>query len=177
MKKFNMDLNVLNELLLAKSYKHLGNILLDNEDIFTDMTEVMDFINHFNNGEKVNRSSFSMIEVHKINKSPKCPKLIKEVTEYIKNFNPYNKRLNVIGIVGFENATGYRWHYDDYHVIAMNIIGETIWYFKDGNKIKMKPGDLLFVPSPIEHQVEGTGERFTLAFCSLTNKKILENKK
>jgi quercetin dioxygenase-like cupin family protein len=54
----------------------------------------------------------------------------------------------------------------------MNIIGETIWHFRDGNKVKMKPGDLLFIPSPIEHQVDGTGERFTLGFCSLTNKKI-----
>jgi mannose-6-phosphate isomerase-like protein (cupin superfamily) len=172
MRKFNIDLNIINDLLLTKSYKHLGNIPLDNEDIFKDICDVIDFMNSFTKGNKEVRPNLSMMEIHKLHEDPKCPKLILELVEYIKNFKPYDKRLNVVGFLGFENSLGYRWHDDDYHIIAMNIIGETIWHFRDGNKVKMKPGDLLFIPSPIEHQVDGTGERFTLGFCSLTNKKI-----
>jgi mannose-6-phosphate isomerase-like protein (cupin superfamily) len=169
MKKFDIDLSVINDLLLTKSYKHLGNISLDNEDVFKDIGEVVDFVNYFPKHNKEARAGLSMMEIHELHEDPKCPKLIIELAEYIKTFKPYDKRLNVVGFLGFENSIGYRWHSDEYHIIAMNIIGETTWYFRDGNEVKMKPGDLLFIPSPVEHQVDGSGERFTLGFCSLTS--------
>ena len=177
MKQFNINLDIINDLLLTKSYKYLGNISLVNEDIFKDIDDVMDFINHFNEEEKDLKSNLSMMEIHNINNDPNCPKLILELAEYIKKIKPYNKRLNIVAFLGFENSIGYRWHDDDYHIIAMNIIGETTWNFRDGNKIKMKPGDLLFIPSPVEHQVDGSGERFSLGFCSVTNAKLLNQKK
>ena len=41
----NINFNIFHELLISKTYKHLGNIPLYGDDMFTDMTDVMDFVN------------------------------------------------------------------------------------------------------------------------------------
>jgi len=168
----NIDFNILHELLINKRPKLLGNITLSKDNSFEDMTEVMDFLNNLDNSnDKVYRSEIDMIEVHFLQKQNNCPQIIKNISKNLKKFEPFKSReLNVVGFIGFDNAIGYNWHYDDYHLVAMNIIGNTTWYFKDGSTIEMNPGDLMFVPSPIEHKVVGTTERFTISFCCLINK-------
>jgi hypothetical protein len=176
MKITDINFNILHNLLLNKLPKYLGNISLDNEDIFTDMTEVMDFLNNnYDINSRRNNTHLSMIEIHRIWQKPDCPKLIKDISTHLKNFNPFkNRKLHTIGIIGLENSVGYDWHYDYYHIVAMNIIGETTWYFRDNDEVKMKPGDLMFIPSPIEHKVIGSGERFSLTFSCMTNKNLHE---
>lgn len=165
----NIDFNVFHKLLISKTYKRLGNIPLYGNDMFADMTDVMDFVNSIK--KKHIHHHMAMLQLAMIQHELKCPIMIKEIIKSLKQYEPYKSRsMNVIGIVGLEGAVGYNWHDDDYHVVAMNIIGNTTWHFRDGNTVDMKPGDLMFVPSPIEHSVVGTTERFTLSFCCSINK-------
>lgn len=166
-----IDFGVLHDLLIAKpkTYTHLGNIPLYGECMFSDMDDVMDFV--YEDEAKHARLKLSMFELHYIQDRPNCPIMIKELAATLKKFTPYNGHyLDVVGFVGLDGSKGYDWHNDMYHLVAMNIIGDTTWKFKDGNEVKMVPGDLMFVPSPIEHAVVGEGERFTISFCVLTNK-------
>ena len=168
----NIDFNILHELLLNKKPKLLGRVPLSKDNSFEDMSDVMDFLNNRNNLEyKIYRPEIDMIEAHFLQEEKNCPDIIKNISKELKQFKPFkNRQLDVVGFMGFDNAIGYNWHYDDYHLVAMNIIGNTTWYFKGGNTIEMKPGDLMFVPSPIEHKVVGTTERFTISFCCFTQK-------
>lgn len=155
----------IHDLLISKTYQHLGNIPLYGTDMFNDMTDVMDFVNSAKH--KYIRNMLSMYEIHQMQDEPNCPIMIKDIVNKLKTVKLYNSRaMNVVGFTGLDGAVGYNWHSDVYHLIAMNIIGNTTWYFKDGNTIDMKPGDLLFVPSPVEHTVIGNGERFTISFCA-----------
>jgi quercetin dioxygenase-like cupin family protein len=165
----SIDFNIFHELLIFKTYKHLGNIPLYGDDMFADMTDVMDFVN--NTKKKHSHNDMAMFEMHRIQDKSKCPIMIKEIASELKRFKPYLSRsMDVVGFVGLDGAVGYNWHDDDYHLVAMNIIGNTTWHFRDGNTVDMKPGDLMFVPSPIEHSVVGTTERFTISFCCPINK-------
>jgi quercetin dioxygenase-like cupin family protein len=171
-----IDFNILHDLITSKpkTYTYLGNIPLYGADMFLDMDDVMDFVY---DDERYAVPEVSMFELHNIQHRPNCPTMIKELAAKLKKFKPYNSTtLDVVGFVGITGATGYHWHYDNYHLIAMNIIGNTTWEFKDGNKVKMAPGDLMFVPSPIEHVVMGEGERFTISFCCFTTKMQMIDK-
>jgi hypothetical protein len=163
----NIDFSILDELLTNKKPKLLGNISLLKNDTFDDMTDVMDFLNTLSKSkDKIYRSEIDMIEAHFLQNQNNCPQIIKDISKDLKKFNPFkNCELDVVGFIGLNNAIGYDWHYDYCHLIAMNIIGETTWHFKNGDTIKMTPGDLMFVPSPVEHKVVGTTERFTISFC------------
>ena len=164
----NIDFNIFHELLISKTYKHLGNIPLYGDNMFADMSDVMDFVN--NHKKKKIRNYIAMFEMHHIQNESKCPIMIKEIASELTKFKPYSTRMiDAVGFVGLEGAIGYNWHHDDYHLVAMNIIGNTTWHFRDGNTVDMKPGDLMFVPNPIEHSVVGTTERFTISFCCPIN--------
>jgi mannose-6-phosphate isomerase-like protein (cupin superfamily) len=170
----NIDFNVFHKLLISKTYKRLGNIPLYGDDMFADMTDVMDFVN--SSKKKHIHNHMAMFEMHRIQDKSKCPIMIKEIVKSLKQYEPYKSRsMDVAGLVGLEGAVGYNWHRDIYHLVAMNIIGNTTWHFRDGNTVDMKPGDLMFVPSPIEHSVVGTTERFTLSFCCPINKGLHSN--
>ena len=71
----------------------------------------------------------------------------------------------IIGFLADESDTGYGWHWDFYDLFAINVVGETIWKFKD-SEIKMIPGDIMFVPSGVRHGVTGLSQRFTASIVS-----------
>ena len=167
------DFNTLHELLINKAPKLLGKIPLSKNNSFEDMVDVIDFLNGINDTKnEFYMPEMDMVEVHLLQERKNCPEIIKNISKELEQIEPFKSRkLNVVGFVGFDNAIGYDWHADDYHLVAMNIIGNTTWHFKDGSTIEMTPGDLMFVPSPIEHKVVGTTERFTVSFCCPTRKK------
>jgi quercetin dioxygenase-like cupin family protein len=168
----NIDFNVFHKLLISKTYKRLGNIPLYGDDMFADMTDVMDFVNSSNKHKHIH-NHMAMFELAMVQHESKCPIMIKEIASELKRFEPYLSRImDVVGFVGLDGAVGYNWHHDYYHLVAMNIIGNTTWHFRDGNTVDMKPGDLMFIPNPIEHSVVGTTERFTLSFCCPINKGL-----
>jgi hypothetical protein len=169
---YNIDFSILHELLMDKNPKLLGKIPLSKNNSFEDMVDVIDFLDTIEDSKnKFYIPEMDMIELHLLQRAEKCPPVIKDISKEIKKFKPFKNRiLDVVGFIGFDNAIGYNWHYDDYHLIAMNIIGNTVWHFKDHNAIEMSPGDLMFVPSPVEHKVVGTTERFTVSFCCPTHK-------
>lgn len=169
---YDIDFSILHELLIDKKPKLLGRIPLSKDETFEDMVDVIDFMNGIDNSKnKFHIPKNDMVELHFLQKVENSPAIIKNISKELKRFKPFKNRiLDVVGFVGFDNAVGYNWHYDDYHIVAMNIIGNTTWHFKGHNAIEMSPGDLMFVPSPIMHKVVGTTERFTVSFCCPTNK-------
>jgi hypothetical protein len=76
-------------------------------------------------------------------------------------------------IVGFladgDGIRGYGWHDDAMHLVAFNLIGNTIWDFGDGDTQAMAPGDMMFVPRGLYHEVKGDGARFSVSICSPAN--------
>jgi hypothetical protein len=59
----NIDFNIFHELLMSKTYKHLGNIPLYGDDMFADMADVMDFVN--SNKDKHSHNKMAMFEIHR----------------------------------------------------------------------------------------------------------------
>ena len=171
----NFDFNILDELLLSKIPKHLGNVPLYGTGI-KDMGDVMDWVLDLQH--KKHLSEHPMFELQFLDKDPLCPEVIKDIAEHLYTFEPYKSRpshVNTVGLVGLEGIVGFNWHHDVFHIVALNLIGNTTWHFKDHDSIPMKPGDLLFVPSPLKHSVttdSDTSERFTVSFCCPTFKII-----
>ena len=71
---------------------------------------------------------------------------------------------NFVFIGASKTAKGFSWHKDDYHIIAVNIIGHTIWEFENGVTIEMQEGDVLYSPKGLMHRVKNvTGYRLTVS--------------
>lgn len=109
--------------------------------------------------------NFNMLRIEFLHELPNTPDIIMSV--WRKMHHLYNAS-NLVGIIGKPNSVGLTWHKDPVMVVAMNIIGNTVWEINYKNriiKIPLGPGDILSCPPHIGHQVKGDGERFTLAFC------------
>jgi quercetin dioxygenase-like cupin family protein len=73
--------------------------------------------------------------------------------------DPISKNLEAM-TKGFLKAGGsFDWHtHKDIDEFFLVIKGSGLVVFKDGNELKYKPGDLVYIPSGIEHKIEAAGK-------------------
>ena len=165
-----IDFSIIKDLKNTNTYHRLGNIPLYGQDMFSNMDDVMDY--YYSSRTKsfdFHMSEFSIIKMQDIQHEEKTPQMIKDIFNNLKQFNDPKKGGwrggCVAALIGLNNNNGFDYHEDPHHVLTMNIIGNTIWHFKNNEKVLMTPGDLLFVPPAIGHSVSATEERFTVAFA------------
>jgi quercetin dioxygenase-like cupin family protein len=147
-----------------KEYCYLGNIPLYGDDLFKTVDDAIDY--YYSRDKEYNRfiPKSKLLMARSMEKDSNTPVIIKDV------YNELNKHIKMYCTVGLISSSegneknGIGWHRDREHVMGMNIIGNTTWVFRDGNEIKMGPGDLIYVPKGIEHKVYANEERFTIGF-------------
>lgn len=129
------------------------------EDIFEWVDLVVD-------GDVTARPNLRMYEFHRLeNYDFTYPflKLLKFKLDKI----PQMRECQIVGFLAAdEKVAGYGWHDDAMHLLAFNLIGNTVWDFGNGDKQKMTPGDMMFIPKGMYHQVKGDDIRFSVSLCS-----------
>ncbi len=154
-----VDIPGLEHIRNIRTHAYLGNIELYGSDLFKSMEEVLEY--YHSRKHKRNFSKHKVIHLQDLEEDEVVPTVIKDI------FNELGKHFNVhtvAGIIAFDGKNGVDWHTDPCDLIAMNVIGNTTWFFKDDSKVDMKPGDLLYVKENIMHKVVSYEERFCVSF-------------
>jgi len=128
--------------------------------------DIFEWIDLVKEGDVTARPNVRMYEFHRLENYRfiyQDLKLLKVKLDLIPEMCPSQ-------IVGFladgEGIRGYGWHDDAMHLMALNLVGDTVWDFGNGDKQKMTPGDLMFIPKGMYHEVKGDGIRFSVSICS-----------
>ena len=99
---------------------------------------------------------------------PGLEEKIKRLTELHKTINPNSRCLGYFGAVSFttkEPTTGK--HNDPIDVIYSQFIGSAIWtiYNEEGSEsFQLNPGDIIYVPKSVMHEVTSISPRAALSF-------------
>jgi len=154
-------------LIDTKSFKKdrplfLGNIGAPRDHFPEDIDHVFEYLDMLKEGDYHSRDFLRMFELHRLEQYEWCPKVLMTLYNAV-DFQPKS-------IVSFlacdEEVVGYGWHDDSFDLVAINVIGNSTWFFKDGSQQLMTPGDMLFVPEGVRHTVEGNGYRYTASICN-----------
>ena len=155
---------------------HLGNIEVTADNAPHNMTEAFAFFDKHNIPVKDRTGDDDMLCIYAVEHyemPPICWKLINAFSEDDWVANDLGKdgkqKQMCMGLIGNGEpgtTNGLRWHKDINPIVAMNIVGNSEWFFKrpTEHSIKMKPGDCLFIPVGISHKVIADAQRFTLGF-------------
>ena len=151
-----------NELLIkAKNsfkYAYLGNVSYSEQ---YDLDELLNNIMTSESGDIKYRQRLNMYEIHRVQKYYWCHQYLIDLLNSCNNSIIENP--DIICFAADDIDVGYDWHDDLFDIIATNVVGESTWYFENGDEVHMKPFDLLFVPKGLRHTVKGHTPRFTAA--------------
>ena len=160
-----LDLSNIPQLIKDNKRHFYGNVGMVNGNI----EDIFEWIDLVKQGDVTARPNLRMYEFHRLENydfTYSFLKLLKHELDKIPEMCP-------IQIVGFladgEGVRGYGWHDDAMHLVAFNLIGNTVWDFGDGDTQEMSPGDMMFVPRGLYHEVKGDGARFSVSMCSPTD--------
>lgn len=145
-----------------KEYCYLGNIPLYGDDLFKTVDDAVDYYYSRNDEYNSFESKYNLLRTRYMELDNNTPKFIKDVFNELVN---HVEIFCTVGLISLHNESGITWHSDPENIIGMNIIGNTTWNFEDGSEIKMTPGDLIYVPKGVMHNVHATQERFTIGFA------------
>lgn len=155
---------------------HLGNIKITADNAPQNMAEAWEWFDRHNISFKPRPTDDNMycINAFEQYEMPSvCWELINAFDEddWIINDPGIDGKVGqqCTGLIGDGEpgtTNGLRWHKDTNPIVAMNIVGNSEWFFKRPNNhsIKMIPGDCLYVPTGISHKVIADAQRFTLGF-------------
>lgn len=63
-----------------------------------------------------------------------------------------------------EHSAGFQWHCDEVHVLATNLLGQTIWQTDDFYTETVNPGEIISMPADMRHTVDcTTGYRISIS--------------
>ena len=157
-----LDLSNIPQLIKDNKRHFYGNVGIVNGNI----EDIFEWIDLVKEGDVTARPNVRMYEFHRLenyNFVYSILKLLKYESDKIPEMYPSQ-------IVGFladgEGIRGYGWHDDAMHLIVFNLIGSTVWNFGNGDIQEMSPGDMMFVPKGLYHEVKGDGARFSVSICS-----------
>lgn len=142
---------------------HLGNIQKDYPEV--DLEDILDFAYENESLDDIHtRPELRMFEFSRLENRDWTPKILLDLLEDVKQVE-FMHDCSIVGFLADESDTGYGLHFDYFDLFAINVIGESIWQFEN-EEIKMIPGDVMFVPAGLEHQVIGLTPRFTASITS-----------
>lgn len=106
------------------------------------------------------------------------PKYTDPINNWINAYHPM-KRAATFSVIAFTNkdaTSGY--HFDPCDVFYWQCIGEVDWVFRELDMtIKLTPGDIVFVPAGVKHEVFSKTPRAAMSFGAQTNHNELDENK
>lgn len=155
---------------------HLGNIEVTTDNAPQNLAEAWEWFDRHNVYVKARKNDKDMYAINAFERY-QLPPIVWQVLNafdeddwVINDFGKDGKQQQMlVGLIGDGEpgtTNGIDWHKDDGPIMAMNIVGNSEWFFKrpDEHSIKMKPGDCLFIPTGVSHKVIADAQRFTLGF-------------
>lgn len=147
-----------------------GNLNAPKEH-FPTIQEIHNWMDFLDDGDIHLKPGVRIFEMHRLQNYDFCPIVLKDLRAALGAY-PEMKDRNIVCFLPHDRfVDGYNWHDDKFHLVSINLVGDTTWYFRDGSEQRMTPGDCMLIPEGLEHTVKGEDIRFTASLCAIPPRK------